>query len=107
MTRRRLRDPMILRGAREEGALVDEPAEPAPQLVVPALEVVGPQLIDGEHHDERGPLRGGLPRERRGGECRHRGGEEDEATERTATRKHRPVEKGGFATRRRDGRLVP
>jgi hypothetical protein len=46
---------MIVHGFREEDATIEERAEPPRELRVPALEVVGAELIDREKEDELGP----------------------------------------------------
>ena len=54
MTRRRLRHGVILVSVREDGAALQEQPEPARELSPIAVEIVGPQLVDGDDHDESG-----------------------------------------------------
>ena len=54
MPRGSLGDRMILVGVAEKGAFLQEHGEPALQLRPVALQVIGPQLVDSDHHDEPG-----------------------------------------------------
>jgi hypothetical protein len=55
MSRRRLRDCVILEGVREEGALARQPAESSRELAGPPVEVIGAHLIDRDEDHELWP----------------------------------------------------
>lgn len=53
--RGRLRDAVIVCRPDKERALVDEPSKAPAKLIIPSFEIIGPQLVDGQDHDQRGP----------------------------------------------------
>ncbi len=72
MTGSGLRNRVVLERVAEHGPLSPEHAEAARELGFPAVEVIGPQLIHGDHEDEPGPVGcgGRVPERRQGDEER-------------------------------------
>src|SRR6185503_3517604 len=66
MSGRGLRHRVILRGFGIERAIARQTTESARQLTLPAIEIIGPQLVDGDHDHELGPLLCGQRRRRDG-----------------------------------------
>src|SRR2546423_6937199 len=52
VARRRFRDRVVLVAIRKDGAFVRQLEQPARQLALPAREIIGTELIDGNQHDE-------------------------------------------------------
>ena len=61
MTRRGLRNRVIVKRVRVERAAAVEPGQPAGELRLEAREVVGSHLVDGDEHQKRRRRRGGVP----------------------------------------------
>ena len=54
MTRRGLGEGVVLPSMEEHDAVIDQPAEPALEVAIEALEVVGPHLVNDEKDHQRG-----------------------------------------------------
>src|SRR2546430_49126 len=67
VARCRFRDRVVLVAIRKDGAFVRQLEQAARQLALPAREIIGTELIDGNHHDElRTGWRSGARVERQG-----------------------------------------
>ena len=56
MPRRRMGDGVRVRRAREPVAFVEEAAEPTREDLLIAIQQIAPELVDGDHDDERGAV---------------------------------------------------